>query len=69
MGTGPRECMRPDCHRPAVRSLTPKFARTTLAWYGCAAHWPAMADALYIGQPADSGHVEVRHLGRPREES
>lgn len=51
-------CTYVRCDQPAVKKLELPWGRP---WYGCTDHYPAMAEALKVGQP-QSCHLEVTDL-------
>lgn len=53
-------CGYVGCEARAIARMRSKFGRAW--WYGCADHAPAMAAALMIGQPVDSGQVTTEEL-------
>lgn len=53
----PGPCSRPDCTTPATSAVRGKYDRS---WFRvCTKHLGPVRDALYIGQPGDSGVVHV----------
>lgn len=59
-------CLRVDCDDPATVQLVPPYG---VPWRGCADHYPAMVDALYIGQAATTADVRIVHLSPTQPES
>lgn len=59
-----QRCTYLNCTTPAVKRLTQSIGGRP--WFGCPAHYPAMADALHIGMPgATSGGSWVEVVDLP----
>lgn len=54
-------CGYVGCAEPATHVMRSKYAH--LWWSGCGDHWKTMHTALFLGQPAESGSVDLRRVG------